>query len=149
MILMHTFSKAYGMAAARVGAAFCDPEIIRYFNKLKPPYNISTINQKAVLKKLGKNEDHLSEVDRIVKERERLCALLEKLEVVEKVYPSDANFFLVKVKNPRMVYSTLVEKEIIVRNRDSVIPGCMRITVGKPSENNRLIKELKSFIPHE
>jgi histidinol-phosphate aminotransferase len=145
LIIMQTFSKAFGLAAVRVGMAFSTPEIIRYFNKLKPPYNISTINQKAVLKKLGKPEEYRSQVLKIKGERERLSSILKKMKIIEKVYPSDANFLLVKVEDANKIYNSLIEKKIVVRNRHSVIENCIRITVGKQSENNKLINALYSI----
>ena len=145
LILMQTFSKAFGLAAVRVGMAFIDPAIIQYFNKLKPPYNISTINQKAALRKLDKVEEYKNQVIKIIKERERLSANLKKMKITEKVYPSDANFLLVKVKNAGFIYNALVDKNIIVRNRSSVIDNCLRITVGTPAENNKLVNALKTI----
>ncbi|MDO9341239.1 MAG: histidinol-phosphate transaminase [Bacteroidales bacterium] len=145
LILMQTFSKAFGLAAVRVGIAFSNPDIIQYFNKLKPPYNISTINQKAALRKLDKVEEYKNQIIKIKKERERLSTNLKKLKITEKVYPSDANFLLVKVKNANYIYNMLVDKCIIVRNRSSVIDNCLRITVGKRSENNKLVKALNTI----
>jgi histidinol-phosphate aminotransferase len=142
---MQTFSKAFGLAAARIGMAFSNPQIIKYFNKLKPPYNISTINQKAALKKLTQIDQFKSQVERIKKERVRLSAILSKMKIIEKVYPSDANFLLVKVKNADYIYNTLVNKNIIIRNRSKVIDNCLRITIGKRSENNTLIKALNEL----
>ncbi|HEX7494484.1 MAG TPA: histidinol-phosphate transaminase, partial [Bacteroidales bacterium] len=134
LIIMQTFSKAFGLAAARIGMAFSNPSVIRYFNKLKPPYNISTINQKAVLGKLERIEEYNTQVFKIKKERERLSSNLIKMKITEKVFPSDANFLLVKVKNADYIYKTLVNKNIITRNRSSVIENCLRITIGKKSE---------------
>jgi histidinol-phosphate aminotransferase len=145
IILMQTFSKAFGLAAVRVGMAFSSTDIIQYFNKLKPPYNISTINQKAALRKLGKTDEFRKQVKKIKEERERLTEILKKMKVTEKVYPSDANFLLIRVKDANFVYNTLIDKNIIVRNRNSVIGNCIRITVGKPYENNKLINALKSI----
>jgi histidinol-phosphate aminotransferase len=145
LIVMQTFSKALGLASVRIGMAFSDPEIIQYFNKVKPPYNISTINQKAALARLGKTEGYRMQVQKIKAERERLFERLIKIGLTEKVYPSDANFLLVKVKNASHIYNTLIDKSIIVRNRSSVIGNCLRITVGKPAENNKLINALKSI----
>jgi histidinol-phosphate aminotransferase len=142
IILMQTFSKAMGLAAARVGMAFSNPAIIHYFNKLKPPYNISTINQKAALNKLSKVGEYKTQVAKIVKERIRLAANLKKMKITEKVYPSDANFILVKVKNADYTYNALVARNIIVRNRSSVIDSCLRITVGTRTENNKLVNAL-------
>jgi histidinol-phosphate aminotransferase len=145
LILMQTFSKAFGLAAVRVGMAFSTPDIIKYFNKLKPPYNISTINQKAALRKLGKPDEYKSQVQKIKAERERLAENLKKISIIEKIYPSDANFLLVKVTDANYLYNSLIEKNIIVRNRSSVVENCIRITVGKPNENNKLINALKSI----
>ena len=145
LIVMQTFSKAFGLAAVRVGMAFSNPEIVQYFNKLKPPYNISTINQKAALRKLGQLDQYKNQVFLIKKERERLSAILSEMNIVEKVYPSDANFLLVKVKNADYIYNELVNRNIIIRNRSKMIDNCIRITIGKKSENDRLISELKSI----
>jgi histidinol-phosphate aminotransferase len=140
LILMHTFSKAFGLAAARVGMAFSSPEIIKFFNKLKPPYNISTINQKAALNKLNNMEGVKNQVLRIRREREKLSVKLQKMNAVEMVYPSDANFLLVKVKNANYIYNRLINNNIITRNRSNVVDNCLRITIGKRSENDKLIE---------
>ncbi|MBG0860752.1 MAG: histidinol-phosphate transaminase [Bacteroidales bacterium] len=145
LIVMQTFSKAFGMASARVGMAFTNPEIVRYFNKIKPPYNISTINQKAVLKKLGKTGEYHRQVKKIKSERGRLAAALQKLPYTEKVFPSDANFLLVRVKDAGFIYQALVKKGIIVRNRSNLVDNCLRITIGTEYENNKLIGALKSI----
>lgn len=145
LIVMQTFSKAFGLAAVRVGMAFANPDIIKYFNKMKPPYNISTINQRAALLKLRNSDDCKRKVELIKNEKQRLIPVLEKMEITEKVYPSDANFLLVKVKNATEIYNKLINKCIIVRNRSSVIDNCLRITVGKRSENNKLIAALNSI----
>ena len=145
LILMQTFSKAFGLAAVRVGMAFSNPEIVKYFNKLKPPYNISTINQKAVLHKLSQIEQCKRQVLRIKKERDRLLIILSRMNIIEKVYPSDANFLLAKVKNAEYIYNELVNRNIIIRNRSKMVDNCVRITIGKKSENDRLINALKSI----
>ncbi len=145
LIVMQTFSKAFGLAAARVGMAFLNPAIVQYFNKIKPPYNISTINQKAVKNKLGHIEQYKSQVTKIKKERERLSVILSEMDLAEKVYPSDANFLLVKVKNSSYIYNALVNKNIIIRNRSNLIKNCLRITIGKRNENDRLINALREL----
>jgi histidinol-phosphate aminotransferase len=145
LIVMQTFSKAFGLASVRVGIALASPRIIHYFNKMKPPYNISTVNQKTVLQRLRRTEIFKNEVRKIKSERNRLSAELGKLPVIEKIYPSDANFLLVKVTNAGYIYNYLVEFGIIVRNRSSMIDNCLRITVGKRTENNKLIKALKTI----
>jgi histidinol-phosphate aminotransferase len=145
LIVMQTFSKAFGMASVRVGMAFTNPEIVQYLNKMKPPYNISTINQKAVLRKLAKPGEYITQVNKIREERERLSGELVKLPFTLEVYPSDANFLLVRVKDAGLIYNYLVDLGIIIRNRSSVIENCIRITVGTKAENTRLLKALKGI----
>lgn len=145
LIIMQTFSKAYGLAAVRVGMAFSQKEIIQYFNKLKPPYNISAINQKEVLKKLKNGEKYADNILKIKNERDRLIHRLKKMSIIEKIYPTDANFVLVKVKNATLIYNKLIQKSIVIRNRNNVIDNCVRITIGKKSENDKLIKSLKEI----
>ena len=142
---MQTFSKAFGLAGVRIGMAFSNPAIIQYFNKLKPPYNISTINQKAALARIRKIDIYKTQVSRIKKERERLSSILPKMNIVEKVYPSDANFLLIKVKNANYIYNILINKNIIIRNRSNIVENCLRITIGKKSENDKLINVLSEF----
>jgi histidinol-phosphate aminotransferase len=144
LIVMQTFSKAFGLASVRVGMAFSNPSVIQYFNKLKPPYNISAINQKAALLKLGQPGQYQNQVLKIKKERERVSKLLSKMRIIEKVYPSDANFLLVKVRNANSIYNILVNKNIIVRNRSAIVDNCLRITIGKKSENDQLVSALKA-----
>jgi histidinol-phosphate aminotransferase len=145
LIVMQTFSKAMGLAAARVGMAFMDPYIVHFFNKMKPPYNISAINQKAALKCLTHYDLLKNRVNRIKTERERLAVSLKKMSIIEKVFPSDSNFLLVKTKNADLIYSRLIDNKIIVRNRNKMVPGCLRITVGTISENNKLIRALRKI----
>jgi histidinol-phosphate aminotransferase len=145
LIVMQTFSKAMGLAAARIGIAFMDPSLVHYFNKMKPPYNISAINQKAALKCLTRTGLLKNRVKRIKTERERLAISLKKISIIEKVFQSDSNFLLVKTTNADMIYSELIDNKIIVRNRNKMVPGCLRITVGTVSENNKLIKVLRKI----
>jgi histidinol-phosphate aminotransferase len=146
LIVMQTFSKAMGMAAARIGMAFCSTEIVKLFNKVKPPYNISTINQAAALKKFDNLTGYRNQVRWIIEERERMKQELSKLKITDKIYPSDANFLLVKTSaDATEIYNKLISKSIVVRNRSSIIAGCLRITIGKKTENNELIKALKSL----
>jgi len=145
LIVMQTFSKAMGLAAARVGMAFMDSSAVRYFNKMKPPYNISTINQKAALKSLANIDLLKKRIRRIITERERLAKSLRKMSIIEKIFPSDSNFLLVKTKNADFIYTELIDNKIIVRNRNMIVPGCIRITVGTPAENNKLIRTLRTF----
>jgi histidinol-phosphate aminotransferase len=145
LIVMQTFSKAMGMAAVRVGMAFMDSKIVSFFNKMKPPYNISSINQNAVLKSISAIDSIRKKVEVIKAERERVARSLEKISIVEKVYPSDANFLLVKTADADMIYSTLVGRKIIVRNRNKIVPGCIRITIGSVKENNSLLRTMRKI----
>lgn len=145
LVILRTFSKAWGAAAIRVGMVIANREIISYLYKVKPPYNISTINQKAALRRLSKPEKYRKQIDKIKAERGKLAEKLEKLEITETVFPSDANFLLVRVKDAESIYKLLTKKNIIVRNRSSVIANCLRITVGTEEENKKLIKELKKI----
>jgi len=143
LIVMQTFSKAMGLAAARIGMAFMDTALTGYFNKMKPPYNISSPNQKAALKCLTRFELLKNKISLIKKERKRLAYELEKISIIEKVFPSDSNFLLVKTRNTDLIYSELIENKIIVRNRNKIVPGCIRITVGTKRENDMLLGALR------
>jgi histidinol-phosphate aminotransferase len=145
LIVMQTFSKAWGMAGVRIGMAFAHRDIISYYNRVKPPYSISSLNQKAILEKFGKQDTMKKEIEQIVNEREMLGNELQKLDIVDKVFPSQANFLLVKFKDADKVYAILIENEIIVRNRSAVIGNCLRITIGNTDENNKLLESLKQL----
>jgi histidinol-phosphate aminotransferase len=133
------------LAAVRIGMAFTNPEIIHYYNKIKPPYNVSTINQKAALEKLSEGIDYRKQVREIVSERERVAAEIKKLPVTVKVFPSDANFLLVKVTDANHIYHKLINNDIIVRNRSSLVENCLRITIGTQYENDLLLQALKNI----
>lgn len=145
LIVMQTFSKALGLAAARVGMALTSKDIVALFNKIKPPYNVSAINQKAAIARLGQMEETLSLVRILISERERLRAEISKLNFVEKIYPSDANFLLIKVNDANDLYQYLVAGNIVTRNRNSVISNCIRITIGKKAENDELLTALNCY----
>ncbi|MDF1560035.1 MAG: histidinol-phosphate transaminase [Bacteroidales bacterium] len=145
LIVMQTFSKAMGMAAARIGMAFASPDILQYFFRIKPPYNISTLNQEAALQRIGDIRPINVQTGTLIDERRRLAEKLVTIPVVEKVWPSDANFLLVKVRDADTVYDKLTGRNIIVRNRSREIAGCLRITAGTRSENNRLLDELSKI----
>lgn len=146
LIVMQTFSKAFGLAAVRTGMAFADERIINYLYRIKPPYNISTLNQQAALKKLADTDTVRKEIEEILSERERLRESLAKLDMVENIFPSDSNFLLVKVKDADYIYNRLINKKIIVRNRTRLVFNCLRITVGTPEENNELLNSMKMII---
>lgn len=145
LIVLQTLSKAWGLAGVRVGFAFAQSEIIALLNKLKPPYNISTLNQQQALARLSHLEEFEAERNDILAERERLKKELLQLVIVQKIYPSSANFLLVEVSDANNVYKTLVTKNVIVRNRHSFIKNCIRITVGTKQENEKLLTELKEI----
>lgn len=144
LIVSQTMSKAWGLAAIRVGIAYANTNIIRLYNKVKPPYNISKLNQDAALSALNKYNDFTDNVQLIKSEKGRLIPLLNDMNVVKKIYPSDANFLLVEVNDANSLYNLLIEEKIIIRNRNTLVPNCLRITIGTPEENNRLISTLKN-----
>lgn len=146
LIVSQTFSKAWGMAGVRVGMAFADGKIVTYLNKVKPPYNISIPNQKQILKKLGDKKSTFLQLNTLISERNRLLINLKKLTGIEKIYASDANFILIRVKDANKIYQQLLDLRIIIRNRNSVIENCLRLSVGKPSENKKLINALKNIL---
>jgi len=145
LIVSQTLSKSRALAAARIGIAYSSPEIIGYFNKVKPPYNISGPNQKAALETLNNTEEYEKRVTLLIDERKKLEIELKKISIVKKIYPSEANFLLVEFSDANAVYSELINKKIITRNRNSVISNCIRITVGTPEENSELLKALRNF----
>lgn len=139
IIISQTFSKAWGLAAARVGMAYGSEEIINLYNKVKPPYNVSKLNQDEALKTLLAVDDFEKNKNIILKEREKLIKNLTALPIVKKIYPSDANFILVEVEDANTLYETLVAAKVITRNRNSVVKNCLRITVGSEEDNERLV----------
>lgn len=147
LVVMQTLSKAWGLAALRVGMAFASKEIIGVMNKIKPPYNINQASQELVLKALDEVEQVNDMIRVLVEERNRLAEKLGQLPAVQKVYPSDANFLLVKMDRARDTYNQLLEKGIVVRDRSNVAlcEDCLRITVGTEAENQQLFTALASF----
>ena len=147
LVVMQTFSKAWGLAALRLGMNFASIEIIDILNKIKPPYNINQATQELALQALDHLDDVNTMIKETVKEREELVKDLVQLPSVQKVYPSDANFVLAKMTEATSIYNYLKEKGIIVRNRSNVIlcEDCLRITVGTPKENRQLLDALKNY----
>jgi histidinol-phosphate aminotransferase len=149
MIVMRTFSKAWAAAAMRLGIAFASTDIINLFNKVKYPYNINLLTQRQALQVLA-DKDHIRQVAaQIVEIRNNLASELESLPLVEKVYPSDANFLLVKIKNADAtgVYRYLCSRGVVVRNRSRVklCDNCLRVTVGNETENKLLLNCLNEY----
>ena len=145
LVVLQTFSKAWGLAGIRLGMAFAHPEIIRLLNKVKPPYNINQLTQSTALKALDNIHVKKTHLQYILKQRDVMKQALLTLPFIEKIYPSDANFLLVKVDNSGLVYNFLLKNNIIVRDRSNVIGcrNCLRFTIGTPKENKRLITILK------
>lgn len=148
LVVMQTLSKAWGLAGLRLGMAFASAEIVTVFNKVKPPYNISEPVQELVLQALDRLEEVNEMIREIVRERERLSVALKALPLVQHVYPSDANFLLVRVQDARAVYGYLLANQIVVRDRSKVLlcDDCLRITVGTARENDELLNVLHAFI---
>ncbi|HNZ68443.1 MAG: histidinol-phosphate transaminase [Prolixibacteraceae bacterium] len=147
LVILQTFSKAWGMAGIRLGMAFADPEIIAVLTKIKYPYNVNILTQQAALAQLANPQEKEEWVAALLKERKKLATALSQLPQVEKVWPSDANFLLVKVKNARKVYEFLVRQGIVVRDRSGVTlcGESLRISVGKAEENELVIEKLQQY----
>lgn len=148
LVVMQTFSKAWGLAALRLGMALASTEIINVLNKVKPPYNINQATQELALKALEEVGQVNDMIHHLVDMRNALSEVFEKIPTVEKVYPSDANFILVKIKDARKVYEFLLTKAIVVRDRSNVklCDDCLRITIGTEEENTALVDALGEWI---
>ena len=147
LIVMQTLSKAWGLAALRLGLCYASMDIIDLFNKVKPPYNINEASQELALEALQNTDQVNNWIKEVVSQKNYLNKALSKFSFVEKIYPSDANFILVKVKDANTLYNYLAAKGIVVRNRskDALCDNCLRITVGTPDENEILVKSLELF----
>lgn len=147
LVVLQTFSKAWGMAGIRLGMALASPEIIALFNKVKPPYNVNVLTQKYALSQLQGWSTLKEDIATILSERALLAKALSKLVFVEEIYPSASNFLLVKVTQADTIYQYLIEQGIIIRNRSKVIlcDNCLRITIGTKVENEKLLAVLSSY----
>ncbi len=147
LVVLQTLSKAWGLAGLRLGMAFASLAIIDVYNRIKPPYNIGQATQELALKALQGTDQVNDMIRAIVTLRGQLEEELSRLNLVERVYPSDANFLLVKVNHPKEVYQYLLDHGIVVRDRSSVIlcEGCLRITVGTEAENKELVQVLGNY----
>ncbi|MDT0295014.1 histidinol-phosphate transaminase [Mesonia ostreae] len=147
LAVVQTMSKAYGMAGIRLGVAYASAEIITVLNKIKPPYNINEVTQQHALKRVLDIDKVMVEVESILKQREQLIPELSSIGYFEKVYPSDANFVLVKVDNALQRYQELIQKGIVVRNRthEPLCENTLRFSVGTPKENQKLVQVLKEM----
>ena len=146
LVVLQTLSKAWGCAAIRLGMAFASPEIIGVLNKIKYPYNVNLLTQEKALELLDEDRMH-RQLAQILQERTRLRRDLSAIPLVRRIYPTDANFLLVDVGDADGVYHKLVEEGIIVRNRNRVTlcRGCLRITVGTPEEDDKLLEALRNM----
>ncbi len=147
LVVLQTFSKAWGMASLRLGVLYASSKIVNILNKVKPPYNLSGLTQKTALRALENEVQKNAWVQETISEREKLSRRLLELDFVLKVYPSEANFLLVKTANAAKIYHALVKKGIVVRDRSKLenCANCLRITVGAPMENRRLLQALESI----
>lgn len=145
LVILQTLSKAWGMAGLRLGLAFAQPLIVDTLSRVKYPYNINVVTQKIVLEQLRESPD--AQIAEIVSERGRVLEGLAKNPVIRKIHPTDANFVLVEVDEPRTIYDRLIGAGIIVRDRSRIkgCEGCLRITIGTPEENDRLLETLKKL----
>lgn len=144
LIVLQTLSKAYGLAALRLGIAFAHPQIMQLFANVKYPYNINLAGMERAAELLKR--DVAAEVESIKSERARVAQALEAVPCVKRVYPSDANFLLVKVDDAKEMYNKLIAAEVIVRDRSGVLgcEGCLRITIGTPDENEHLLQIMRN-----
>ncbi|HEY1006205.1 MAG TPA: aminotransferase class I/II-fold pyridoxal phosphate-dependent enzyme, partial [Sphingobacteriaceae bacterium] len=147
LVVLQTFSKAWGLAGLRLGTAFASEEIIEVFNKVKPPYNVNEASQALALEALQHVEQVNNWIRQTVAERDNLVREFAGIPAITRIYPSDANFLLVRTTDPAGIYRHLVDRGIIVRDRSKVelCEGSLRITVGTPEENQLLISALKDF----
>lgn len=145
IIVSQTLSKAWGRAAIRIGVAYASAEIINYFNKVKAPYNVSSINQIEAIRLLQNVETFNLNLNRIIKQKDWLIKKLLENDLVVQIYPSATNFLLVKVKDANLIYQKLIKQKLIVRNRNTVVENTLRITVGTEEENEKLIELLKKI----
>ena len=147
VIVLQTFSKAWGRAGLRLGVAYASPEIIDYYNKVKYPYNINAITQEKAIEALENVAKVKAWVDELLDNRSLLAEALERMPCVKHIYPSDANFLLIRVDDPDCLYNFLCKQGIIVRNRNRVekCAGCLRITIGTKDENAQLINAINDY----
>ena len=147
LVIMQTFSKAWGLAAIRLGMAFASETIIQLMNKVKPPYNVNQLTQSTALEALQQHEQTQARIEHLLVARKTLAQRIAELPYVEKVFPSDANFLLVKMQSPNELYHYLTNKSIVVRNRSNLqlCNGCLRITIGTPTENKHLLLALAAY----
>ncbi|SHN07403.1 histidinol-phosphate transaminase [Polaribacter sp. KT 15] len=149
LIVTQTLSKAYGLAGIRLGICYASTEIINILNTIKPPYNVNELTQQRAISRLQKMDEIDNEISQLKSERDRLKKELECcVDFIEKVYPSDGNFLLIKVDNATKRYNQLIELGVVIRNRTTqpLCENCLRISVGVCEENQKLLRALKSLV---
>lgn len=147
LIITQTLSKAYGLAGIRLGICYASAAIISVLNKIKPPYNVNELSQKRALERLGNSTQIKNEINSIIAQREQLLKVLSEVKFVSKIYPTEANFILIKVDNANQRYDELIAKGIVIRNRTTqpLCENTLRLTIGTEEENQKLIAALKSL----
>uniref|UniRef100_UPI004047952A histidinol-phosphate transaminase n=1 Tax=Polaribacter sp. TaxID=1920175 RepID=UPI004047952A len=147
LVITQTLSKAYGMAGIRLGICYASEEIIKVLKRIKPPYNVNELTQQRAVERLRNTKEVAEEISEIINQRNYLIGALKDISFIEKIYPTDGNFILVKVDNANTRYHQLIEKGIVVRNRtkEPLCENCLRLTVGTKEENEKLIKELNNI----
>ena len=147
LVITQTLSKAYGLAGIRLGICYGSPEVISVLNKIKPPYNVNELTQLRALERLNNPEKIKSEIASIIAQREELLKVLVDIKFVEKIYPTEANFILIKVDDANKRYDELIAKGIVIRNRTTqpLCENTLRLTIGTEEENQKLIAALKSL----
>ena len=147
LIITQTLSKAYGMAGIRLGVCYASSEIIQILNKIKPPYNVNELTQLKAIDRLQRIDEVTNEINQLVEERKRLKKELESINYIAHIYPSDANFLLLKVDDAKKRYNQLIEYGVVIRNRTTqpLCTNCLRISVGISEENQKLMRALKAI----
>ena len=147
LIITQTLSKAYGLAGIRLGICYASAEVIAVLNKIKPPYNVNELTQQRALERLNNPDKVKSEIKSIIEQREQLLSVLKSVSFVEKIYPTEANFILIKVDDANKRYDELIKNGIVIRNRTTqpLCDNTLRLTIGTEEENKKLIKVLQSI----
>lgn len=147
LAVVQTLSKAWGLAGLRLGLGFASKEIVLILDGIKPPYNVNTYSQQKAIESITNPEETASKLAVIQREKEKMKRALEKLPGVGRIFPSDTNFLLIEIKNAPQIYNALIQKGIVLRNRSGMMycKECLRITIGTPEENTRLLEALKNL----
>jgi len=148
IIIVQTLSKAYGMAGLRIGLAYAQKEIITVLNGIKPPYNVNSLSQKTAIAKLRNVNLLNKKIKKIKKQREWLSKELKQIDAIKRVYPSQSNFILFEVENPKYIYKELIQRGIVIRDRSSIegCEGCLRVSIGKKTQNKVFLTYLKQLL---